>query len=500
MRKKVNMFLIIGNTVLLFLLGVLHIQAMEVADKSVVFSNFNNTDIVENGIIVEKNKYSSPLYKRNYKPFFRFQFKERIKINYITIYAVKNYAPAWVLVKSGNEPYALKDITGEIQLKFKKYSGDIVFSRIPLNNSVSFYFYWLEFENKSSLRFTEIQMDTNEAELQRKVYAVKVISVKDTSVTISWDSNYYGFQTLLLGRQPSALYAQRLGGAGSSHRQTAAHLLPGNTYFFAIGMMGDTRGVLFSEIDSFTTTGITPPEMVLINFKPGKYKISVDFKTNVAVRPFVSVSKGTVPLFENYSISKKYWNKFDYTLTNLLPDRRYTFRFFLIDKHKQVVKIKPYTISTRENDIALGQKVYSTFRNPSKLVDGDNAAISGMSKSASLKRDNYLIIDFGHTINFSKIDIQWRALAYAKEYYVMAGNGMLKFDYEKKVIVPDTLAITRSKRGDPMKQVITNISGFKGRFLKVFIKANAPDYRKHKNRDWLEILEVKVFRIEDKNR
>ncbi len=213
-------------------------------------------------------------------------------------------------------------------------------------------------------------------------------------------------------------------------------------------------------------------------------------------------------------VSASYTSLFDYEAVpafNLIPDQLYVFTPKMTDFNQNVQTFQQQNVRTKPKNLAFSKAVTGTFdyaadplneiKTPaylSRITDGGFDLNLQTARSGAVPdSDQFFIIDLGTVQEVKEAVLFWDALAYPKNFNIDISNDGNTWSPVVKNLNAEQGALSRvlSKNIYSSSQVqsVEFPGNPAGRYLRVFIPANADFYHRHSNWQFVRIYECKVF-------
>ena len=213
-------------------------------------------------------------------------------------------------------------------------------------------------------------------------------------------------------------------------------------------------------------------------------------------------------------VSASYTSLFDYeavAVFNLKPDQLYVFNPKMIDFNQNVQSFQVQNIRTKEKNLALNRPVTGTFDLPADPLDGTRGPgnlsritdgcfdlnLQTARSEAVPDGEQYFVIDLGVSQPLKEVVLFWDGLAYPQNFNIETSNDGTSWAVVAKNLNAADGALSRvlSKNiySSAQIQSVALSGNANGRYLRVFIPANADFYHRHSNWQFVRIYECKVF-------
>lgn len=294
-------------------------------------------------------------------------------------------------------------------------------------------------------------------------------------------------------------------------------LMPGSLYYYRANFYDTNNTRLYYEIGHFITKGRSKTEMGKIEIIPDKYSATIKIYTTNPITGNIEVKKGrkhittakiqkgtkTVLLLKGDAQLPVYLHSVK--IEHLKPLTKYKINIKGGDENNVSVQ-ETQDFTTRENNIALNKSVEGTFNGTfiadkfrlegdilSRVTDGSMSYRNGMAVSHDPdKSDQWVIIDLGKSYPITDVIVYWRALAYPLIYQIGLSNDKKQWKTKNVRVKSKKVMIEHM----PTKIVRTKLHGQSFRYLKIFIAKKNPYFKKFASYNFLQLMEVKVYKAE----
>lgn len=338
-----------------------------------------------------------------------------------------------------------------------------------------------------------------------------ITNITENYVVARWLTDKLSTGCVFYGEASNDLFNQSFSVGEETNHQVILNLLkPGTLYYYFIKAFFLTDSNKRIEVKTptytFTTAGI-PEAMMLENTvnTVKKDSFTVNWKANVPVKTsFFYIREGDT--------QKREWTSRQLSLSglvtikSLLPSSKYYYFIQFIDGSGKTNNTDVLTVETLENNIALNKKVTGTFtnylRNDSnfnltpnmlqRVTDGAVDYFNGLAVSGDIYTSSqYVTIDLGQRISFSRVIPIWRALSYSKSYRIS-----LSSDNKTWVTAASNIDASRDSKtfisGNPVFVNEIVIPPQNARFVRLTADKGFA-FNKHAEWTFVQLYEIKIL-------
>lgn len=339
---------------------------------------------------------------------------------------------------------------------------------------------------------------------KNQIKNLKVKDITKNSAGVCWHTEEETIGQINYGVSMKQMYNVAVdANKGYKHCVYLRSLLKGTTYYYRIMINTEDKPVM-SKVYLFQTKGIPLPVLMDIKTKTLKpesaqlnYIINTPCQITLSYLNKNNSKKKTITI-------KEYQEKGILELKNLIPETIYYYSLELKNTTGEHIKTGVFHFTTPVNNLALYKKVIGTFdqipKDPfisrttpvlNRITDGMLNYFHSMATSGKVKKnDQFIIIDMGKTIQFSRVFIYWHALACHKDYTISTSIDSKKWQIQAQKI---NARKGKSIKGEKNVPVVFNEVSFKpikARYIKLFIKKDSSFYVRSNSWDFVQLMEV----------
>jgi len=329
-------------------------------------------------------------------------------------------------------------------------------------------------------------------------------------MSLIWEANRAVYGRIKYGTDRSQLGAGRTFMNARKRREVILNdLKEGTMYVFKIKIWDASGKHSKTKMGRFRTAGMPEPAIKEVRVK--------DITRNGAVVRWVT-NVPTTALFESGHDSDDlgYKTRHEHPgrhhqveLDHFYPDMEVYYRITVTDTRGRTARRELNYFWTRENNIALDKPVSGTFgqkiyKAPSgfgrdedlnqRITDGDFTFMGGTATSGDpADTDQWFVVDFKELVKPDTVVIYWFAFASPRQYEIQGSV----YGEKWRKLAGDLNAGTgeRLKKGgiDSLKHKIHLNEEKEFQYIRVFIPAGAPYYKRYPQWEYVQIQEFKLF-------
>lgn len=340
-----------------------------------------------------------------------------------------------------------------------------------------------------------------------EILNVNIKNISETSALIEWTTTLPSSSQIKYGDDPNALFSVLYDvGIQTEHSLSLYGLKKGTKYYFKIVSIISNEQIT-SPVFEFQLKGIAQLKLIRNEIvKLEKNTAFVAWEYNRPVKNMIHYSESNQQSFlmiENEKVEKNGVFK----IKNLKPLTSY--QYYLLGQIKdEKIESKINYFKTSEWNIAFNKPVKGTFTNYlrfdtlfdsntdmlKRVTDNKLNYFTGMAVSGNVNQEEqYVVIELQQEYEIDKVIVYWRALSFSKDYSIL-----ISLDNKNWTVLADKIDAyqglgMRGEKGDPIKYNVLDAQNQVARYVKILVKKDSAFYNKHRDWNFVQLMEVKVY-------